>query len=154
MEPEISQAMVYGDKHPHIVALLVPDDEWLKAWAVEAGKSPLLADAAQDKDLLGALRPAIHQINEKLSNIEKVRRFIIADEPFTIDNAQMTPTMKVRRHKLKEVMANAWNCFIVNFHTGRHSINDTGRVRPNYLKPLTYSTQTLFNFVEPTVLYL
>ena len=103
MEPEISQAMVYGDKHPHIVALLVPDDEWLKAWAVEAGKSPLLADAAQDEDLLGALRPAIHQINEKLSNIEKVRRFIIADESFTIDNAQMTPTMKVRRHKLKEV---------------------------------------------------
>ena len=103
MEQEIAQAMVYGDKHPHIVALLVPDDEWLKAWAVEGGKSPLLADAAQDEDLLGALRPAIHQINEKLSNIEKVRRFIIADEPFTIDNAQMTPTMKVRRHKLKEV---------------------------------------------------
>ena len=103
MEPEIAQAMVYGDKHPHIVALLVPDDEWLKSWAVETGKSPHLADVAQDADLLGALRPAIDLINEKLSNIEKVRRYIIAEEPFTIDNTQMTPTMKVRRHKLKDV---------------------------------------------------
>ena len=45
----------------------------------------------------------MERINAGLSNIEKVRRFIIADEPFSIDNAQMTPTMKVRRHKLIEV---------------------------------------------------
>ena len=103
MEPEIAQAMVYGDNHPHIVALLVPDDEWLKSWAEESGQSPHLADVAQDEDLARALRPVIDQINEKLSNIEKVRRYIIAGEPFTIDNAQMTPTMKVRRHKLKDI---------------------------------------------------
>ena len=103
MEPEIAQAMVYWDNHPHIVALLVPDDEWLKSWAEETGRSPHLADVAQDGDLTRALRPVIDQINEKLSNIEKVRRYIIAGEPFTIDNAQMTPTMKVRRHKLKDI---------------------------------------------------
>jgi long-chain acyl-CoA synthetase len=38
-----------------------------------------------------------------MSNIEKVRRFIIASEPFTIDNALMTPSMKIRRHKIIEI---------------------------------------------------
>lgn len=103
LEPEIAQAMVYGDKHPHITALLVPDDEWLKAWSKETGKSAKLSDVSCDEELIKALRPAMDRINKGLSNIEKVRRFMLAEEPFTIDNAQMTPTMKVRRHKLNEV---------------------------------------------------
>ncbi len=103
LEPEIAQAMVYGDKHPHITALLVPDDEWLMAWSKETGKSAKLSDVSCDEELIKALRPAMDRINKGLSNIEKVRRFMLAEEPFTIDNAQMTPTMKVRRHKLNEV---------------------------------------------------
>jgi len=35
--------------------------------------------------------------------VERVRRFILADEPFTIENQQMTPSLKIRRHVLKEV---------------------------------------------------
>jgi long-chain acyl-CoA synthetase len=35
--------------------------------------------------------------------IEKIRRFILADEPFTIDNEQMTPSMKIRRHVIGKV---------------------------------------------------
>ena len=35
--------------------------------------------------------------------IEKVRRFIVADEPFTVENQQLTPSIKIRRHVLKEV---------------------------------------------------
>ena len=80
--------MVYGDNHPHIVALLVPDDEWLKSWAEETGQSPHLADVAQDKDLARALRPVIDQINEKLSNIEKYpkyRKYRIFDTFDTLD---------------------------------------------------------------------
>ena len=42
-------------------------------------------------------------MNRDLSTTEKVRRFIFADEPFTIDNKQMTPSLKIRRHVIKEV---------------------------------------------------
>ena len=103
LESEIAQAMVYGDKHPHITALLVPDEEWLKEWSKDTGKSAKLSDVSRDEELITALRPAMDRINKGLSNIEKVRRFMVAEEPFTIDNAQLTPTMKVRRHKLNEV---------------------------------------------------
>ncbi len=102
-QPEMSQAMVYGDKCPHLVAVVVPDADWLTEWKRANRKSGDLASLAHDKDLHTALAPAFGRINKALSNIEKVRRFIIASEPFTIDNQQMTPTMKVRRHVVQGV---------------------------------------------------
>jgi len=107
LAPEIAQAMVYGDKRPHLVAVLVPDDGWLKEWAAAAGKSGGLAELAGDKDLHKALVPVVDEINTSLSPIEKVRRYTIADAPFSIDNEQMTPTMKTRRHKIIEVYGSA-----------------------------------------------
>ena len=41
-------------------------------------------------------------MNADLSVIEKVRRIMIADEPFSIENEEMTPSIKIRRHKLRE----------------------------------------------------
>ena len=42
-------------------------------------------------------------MNADLSVIERIRRFIIADEPFTTDNEQLTPSLKIRRHVIKSV---------------------------------------------------
>jgi long-chain acyl-CoA synthetase len=81
IQPEIAQAMVYGDRRPHLVALLVPDPEIASA-----------PDAHQ------RLQNALDRVNADLSVIEKVRRFIVADEPFSIENEQLTPSMKIRRH--------------------------------------------------------
>ena len=103
LEPEFAQAMVYGDKRPHLVALVVPDADWLKDWAVANGVSGSLSELAGDADLHKALAAAMDRINSKLNNIEKVRRFIVADEPFTVDNEQMTPTLKVRRHVIRQI---------------------------------------------------
>ncbi len=50
--------------------------------------------------VLGA---AVKRVNARLSKLERVRRFAVADAPFTVDNAQMTPTLKIRRHKIKAV---------------------------------------------------
>ena len=81
LQPEIGQAMVYGDRRPHLVALLVPDPE-----------------IAKSTDLQQRLQGAVDRVNADLSVVERVRRFILADEPFTIENEQMTPSLKIRRH--------------------------------------------------------
>lgn len=91
IEPEIEQAMVDGDKRPWLVGLLVPSAE-------------LTAQFAKDKKgLKAAVQNAVDRANSRLSQIEKVRRFILADEPFSTENGQMTPTLKAKRHVLKEL---------------------------------------------------
>ena len=81
LQNEIAQAMVYGDRRPHLVVLLVPDPE-----------------IANAPDLHQRLQAAVDRVNSDLSVIEKVRRFILADGAFTIENEQLTPSMKIRRH--------------------------------------------------------
>jgi long-chain acyl-CoA synthetase len=103
LEPEVAQVMVYGDRHPHLVALVVPDEEFMNRWAAENHKVADLALLAEDPDFAKAFGPVLSRVNEKLSSIERVRKVLVADAPFTVDNEQMTPTMKVRRHILKQV---------------------------------------------------
>ena len=84
LQPEIAQAMVHGDRHPYLVALLVPDPEY-----------------ADNPDLQALLGKAVDRVNAELSVVERVRRFILADAPFTVENEQLTPSMKIRRHVIK-----------------------------------------------------
>ena len=86
LQPEIAQAMVYGDRRPYLVALLVADPE-----------------VVGEPNLQERLARAVDKVNSDLSVIERVRRFIVADQPFTTENEQMTPSMKIRRHVLKQI---------------------------------------------------
>ncbi|MHA1153956.1 MAG: AMP-dependent synthetase/ligase [Alphaproteobacteria bacterium] len=101
MEAEIHQAMVHGDKRPHLVAILVPDREFLVEFARKHGKNPDLADLVDDPDLRAALSGAVERVNQALSPLERVRRFALAREPFTVENQMMTPTLKIRRHTIQ-----------------------------------------------------
>ncbi|MCA0209790.1 MAG: AMP-dependent synthetase/ligase [Proteobacteria bacterium] len=103
LQPEILQAMVYGDKRPHLVGILVPDPEWMAEWAEAEGLPKDLERLREHEKFRAALRAAVDRVNGQLSVIEKVRKFDFADEPFTIENEQMTPSMKIRRHILRQV---------------------------------------------------
>lgn len=103
LQPEIAQAMISGDRRPYIVGLVVPDQDWLTEWAAERGLAPVLAVLKDNADLHKALMAAVDRVNAELSVVEKVRRIAIADEPFTIANEQMTPSMKNRRHAIRAV---------------------------------------------------
>ena len=101
LQPEIGQAMVTGDRRPYVVGLIVPDVEWAQGWA-QANSMPTDGSALHDSAAFAsAIRAAIDRVNAELSVIEKVRRFALADEPFGIENEEMTPSLKIRRHKIK-----------------------------------------------------
>ncbi|NBC37014.1 AMP-binding protein [Novosphingobium sp. FSY-8] len=102
LQPEIAQAMVMGDRRPYVVGLIVPDAEWMRDWARAQGVSGEWADLCALPAFRAAVRAAVDRVNVDLSVIEKVRQFAFADEAFSIDNAEMTPSLKIRRHKLKE----------------------------------------------------
>jgi long-chain acyl-CoA synthetase len=101
LQPEIAQAMVVGDRHPYIVGLIVPDTEWAIEWAQANGEKFDVRELQSLPAFRSAVRAAIDRVNQDLSVIEKVRQFAFADEPFTIDNEELTPKQSIRRHKLK-----------------------------------------------------
>ncbi|EAQ28558.1 long-chain-fatty-acid-CoA ligase, putative [Erythrobacter sp. NAP1] len=102
LQPEIAQAMVSGDKRPYVVGLIVPDAEWALEWA-RANDEKFDLKALQELPAFkNAVRAAVDRTNKDLSVIEKVRQFAFADEAFSIENEEMTPSMKIRRHKIRD----------------------------------------------------
>ncbi len=102
LAPEIAQAMVSGDRRPYLVAVIVPDPEFAAAYATSHGAAAALAALAEDPGFHQALGAVVGRVNEGLPAAERVRRFIIAGEPFSLANAQLTPTLKIRRHAIRE----------------------------------------------------
>lgn len=102
LQPEIAQAMVSGDKRPYVVGLIVPDAEWALEWSRENGEKFDLSALQDLPAFKNAVRAALDRTNADLSVIEKVRQFAFADEAFSIENEEMTPSMKIRRHKIRE----------------------------------------------------
>ena len=94
--------MVYGDKRPHLVAVLVPDEEFAKQWAETNNATDEFEDLADNKEFVAVLAESVDRVNGGLSTIERVRRFIVATEAFSIENEMMTPSLKVRRFKVIE----------------------------------------------------
>lgn len=103
LQPEISQAMIAGDRKPYMTAVLVPDPEWTQEWCAKWGNRCDFRSLGHSPDFKAAVGAAVERVNRDLSVTERVRKFILADAPFTIENEQLTPSLKIRRHVLKQV---------------------------------------------------
>ena len=86
LSPEIEQACVFGEQKNYIAALLVLSSE----------------SKSSDEDI----QRYIDEVNKDLTQPEKIKKFIFIDEPFSIENKLMTPTMKVRRHEVQKKYQN------------------------------------------------
>tara|TARA_Y100000590_G_scaffold435517_1_gene555037 strand:- start:6141 stop:7931 length:1791 start_codon:yes stop_codon:yes gene_type:complete len=106
IEPQIAQSMIYGDYKNYLVAVIVPDSEFAKKWSKENNKKFSLSELSKDENFYNNIKEVVDRVNKKLSIIEQVRKFIIINHEFTIENNMMTPTMKVRRFIVKEKYKN------------------------------------------------
>ena len=104
LQSEIAQAVVFGDQRPHLVAILVPDPEFAGKFAAPGTELVALAD---NSALIKALGDVVNRVNATLPAIERVRRFVIANEAFTTTNGQLTPTLKIKRHVARDVYQEA-----------------------------------------------
>jgi long-chain acyl-CoA synthetase len=101
LEPEISQVMVFGDRRPYLVAVVVPDPDFVAAY-VDGAASVDPSVLAADPEFTKAIGAAVNRVNLTLMPNERVRRFVVAAEAFTIANGRMTPTLKIKRHVIRE----------------------------------------------------
>ena len=98
MQLEIDQSMVFGNGKPHLVALVVPNEQFIEEWKNKNKNTYTKEKLILEQTFIRAINSAVDRANDMLSIIEKVRRFCIATEQFTIENEMLTPSMKIRRH--------------------------------------------------------
>lgn len=93
----ISEAVVYGDERPYLVAMVTLDhDEQTKL----AERLHIAADTqsmAHDEGVRAVVQQAVDEVNSKLARIEQVKRFAILDHDLTQSEGEVTPTLKVKR---------------------------------------------------------
>ena len=91
--PAIDQCMVYGDGKNYLVALIVPSKDF--------------------KNNGEKIKETINMVNKNLTLVEKIKKFSLIDENFSIENGLLTPTMKVKRNKViikyKNILENFYN---------------------------------------------
>lgn len=102
-EPLISQAMVWGDRSSHLVALLTLDPDEARRWAEKEGvRWERPEEASSDPRLTAHLRQRIRERNRDLAAFEAVRDFRILPEDFSTRTGELTPSLKLKRRIVRE----------------------------------------------------
>lgn len=101
--PFIDQVMLVGDGREYCTALIVPDMDVVRQWAASNGMNDLPNDwVTSSAELHRAIEADLSKRQREISKYERVRRFKVLNEPFTVDNGLMTPTLKVKRKAVAE----------------------------------------------------
>jgi long-chain acyl-CoA synthetase len=88
-----------------LVALIVPAQEWADDFAKQHDLPHDISRLVEEPAFRCAVEIALERVNRKLSAPERVRRFALLPEPFTVENGLLTPTQKIRRHAVRQAHA-------------------------------------------------
>ena len=95
--------MLLGDKRMYLTALIVPDYDVLSNYADEHNiPYKDKKELARNSEIYKILEQRIQNTQKDLSNFEKVRRFTLLENPLSIENGEMTPTLKIKRKAVEE----------------------------------------------------
>ena len=83
---EIEQALVYGHNRPFLTSIIIPNEELL------------ISNLGNIENLKTDFQNIVNAVNKQLSQNKKIRKFILSDNLFSIENSQLTPTLKMKRH--------------------------------------------------------
>ncbi len=98
----VSQAMVVGDRQPYIAALITLDPEVLPKWAIEHGLEGDVARLADNEQVHKLIQGVVDGVNAERSRYEQIKRFAILPRDFTMEDDELTPTLKLKRRVVSE----------------------------------------------------
>jgi long-chain acyl-CoA synthetase len=103
----VSQAVVVGDRRPYPAALVTLDEAEIGKWAQAQGIEGDTAALATDPRVIALVQGVVDEVNRDRSRPEQIKRFLILPRDFTIEQDEVTPTLKLRRRAIVRNFADA-----------------------------------------------
>lgn len=107
----IEQIMVIGEGEKMPAALIQPNFEFVEEWAerkeISLGNTP--QEIVSNKDLINRIEEEVTYYNKKFGNWERIKKFELTGEVWSIEEGQLTPTLKLKRRNIKDRYLNLYN---------------------------------------------
>jgi long-chain acyl-CoA synthetase len=101
--PYIDQVLVIGNERMYVTALIVPEINELASMARKIGANVSVeSELMTNPMVLKKIEEDINEVQKDLATHEKIRRFTLLNKPFTIEDGELTPTMKIKRKYVEE----------------------------------------------------
>jgi long-chain acyl-CoA synthetase len=101
----ISQAVMHGDRRPFPVALITLDAEEILPWAKENGLPEDIGALSGADEVLALVQEELDRANAHYAQVEQIKKFAILDRDLTVEDGELTPTLKVKRNVVNERFA-------------------------------------------------
>jgi long-chain acyl-CoA synthetase len=98
----ISQAVMHGDRRPYPVALITLDPDEIVPWASEQGLPEDVGELADSDQVRQLVQTELDRANSNYAQVEQIKKFTILDRDLTIEDGELTPTLKVKRSVINE----------------------------------------------------
>jgi long-chain acyl-CoA synthetase len=98
----ISQAVMHGDRRPYPVALITLDAEEIVPWAQEQGLPADMGALARHAQVQKLVQAELDRANAHYAQVEQIKKFVVLDRDLTIEDGELTPTLKVKRSVVNE----------------------------------------------------
>ena len=103
----ISQALVVGDRRPYPAALITLDPVEIGKWAASRGIESRMETLAADEQVVALVQGIVDEANRDRTRFEQIKRFAILPRDFTMEQDEMTPTLKLKRRVVMQHFADA-----------------------------------------------
>jgi long-chain acyl-CoA synthetase len=100
--PFISQAVMHGDRRPYPVVLITLDPEEILPWAAEQGLPEDVEQLADADQVIALVQAEVDRANANYAQVEQIKRFAILARDLSIEDGELTPTLKVKRTVVSE----------------------------------------------------
>jgi long-chain acyl-CoA synthetase len=99
----IDQVMLVGDRRQFCTALIVPDFDFVREYLRSQGLNGVTStdELVEREEVRELIEQQIEQFQRDVASYERVRKFALLKEPFTVENSLMTPTLKIKRKEVE-----------------------------------------------------
>jgi long-chain acyl-CoA synthetase len=94
--------VMHGDRRPYPVALITLDPEEILPWAAEQGLPEDVEQLAAADQVVALVQSEVDRANANYAQVEQIKRFAILTRDLSIEDGELTPTLKVKRTVVNE----------------------------------------------------